>query len=257
LFLRIFAFAYRNWIFAKRNFFAFFELLFWPVVGLISVGLMGGFLKLTPQLLNFVLTGAITAGTLQVVQLDVAYGLLYDVWSKSLKHSFLAPISHFHFLAGSWIIGIVRGMIVFALMAGFSAYAFEFSLPSVNFTVAFFLGICLSAFIIGMLVNLLVMLYGQRVEVTAWAFASLIMLICGIYYPVSQLPKAVQFISQFIPLTYFMEYFRLGYGFTPVYTHLLLKGFGLCVIYIVLLYTLLNVAYKRSRKTGMILRLSE
>ncbi len=218
---------------------------------------MGGFLKLTPELLNFVLTGAITAGTLQVIQLDVAYGLLYDVWSKSLKHTFLSPVSHLDFLAGSWVIGIIRGAIVFALMTGFSGYAFEFSLPSAGYTAAFFTGISLSALIIGMLVNLLVMLYGQRVEITAWAFASLIMLICGIYYPVSQLPVAVQFFSKLIPLTYFMEYFRLGYGFTPVYTNLLLKGFGLCALYIILLYTLLNVAYKRSRKTGMILRLSE
>ena len=60
--VKILAFTYRNWIFAKRNLFTFFELLFWPVVSLVSMGLMSGFLKLDQNLLNFVLTGAITAG---------------------------------------------------------------------------------------------------------------------------------------------------------------------------------------------------
>jgi ABC-2 type transport system permease protein len=87
LLIRIFAFAYRNWIFAKRNFFAFAEILFWPFVSLVSIGLMGNFLDLKSNLLNFVLTGAIASGVLQVTQLDVSYGLLYEIWSKSIKHT--------------------------------------------------------------------------------------------------------------------------------------------------------------------------
>lgn len=255
--VKILAFSYRNWIFAKRNIFSFLELLFWPVVSLISIGLMGSFLKLDYNLLNFVLTGAIAGGVLQVAQLDVSYGLLFDVWSKSIKHTFLSPITHFHFIMGSWLIGIIRGIIVFILMAVFSHYAFKFSMPSTLMNVIFVSGLCLNALIIGMMVCLLVTLFGQRVEVTAWASATLVMLICGIYYPVSYLPKFVVFFSQLVPLTYFLEYYRLGYGFKPVLSNLLLWGFGLSLFYIVLLFYLLGRAYEKSRKTGMILRLSE
>ena len=46
MFTKIFAFAYRNWIFAKRNFFAFTEIVFWPFVSLVAIGLMGNFLDL-------------------------------------------------------------------------------------------------------------------------------------------------------------------------------------------------------------------
>ena len=256
--VKILAFSYRNWIFAKRNIFAFFELLFWPVVSLISIGLMGSFLKLDYNLLNFVLTGSIAGGVLQVTQLDVSYGLLYDVWSKSIKHTFLSPITHFHFVMGSWLIGVARGIIVFTLMTTFSYYVFEFSIPpSILMTVIFVTGLCLNALIIGMMVCLLVMLYGQRVEATAWASATLIMLVCGIYYPVSYLPNFVQFLSQLVPLTYFLEYYRSGYGFTPVFSNSLTWGFGLSAFYIILLFYSLGRAYEKSRKTGMILRLSE
>jgi len=255
--VKILAFTYRNWIFAKRNLFTFFELLFWPVVSLVSMGLMSGFLKLDQNLLNFVLTGAITAGTIQVATLDVAYGLLYDVWSKSIKHTFLAPIEHFHFIIGSWLVGIIRGIIIFAFMAVFSYYAFGFEIPSYKIATIFMLGVFLNALIMGMVICFLITLYGQRVEIVAWAFATLVMLICGIYYPVSQLPSFFQLLAEMIPLTYFLEYFRSGYGFTPVLTHLLLKGFVMSFAYIGLIMIAINWAYQRSRKNGIIMRLSE
>ena len=130
MFTKIFAFAYRNWIFAKRNFFAFTEIVFWPFVSLVAIGLMGNFLDLKGNVANFVLTGAITGGVLQVTQLDVSYSLLYDIWSKSLKHTFLAPVTPYHYVIGSWLIGMIRGSVVFLLLAIFSYLAFGFTLPS-------------------------------------------------------------------------------------------------------------------------------
>ena len=66
---RTLAFTYRNMIFAVRNFFTFAEMLFWPGVTLISIGLMGDYLHLGSKALTFILTGAVTGGILQVTQL--------------------------------------------------------------------------------------------------------------------------------------------------------------------------------------------
>src|SRR3989442_694384 len=44
---------------ASRNVFFFFELLFWPIVGVLSIGLMTRFLHLTPEQASFVLIGTI------------------------------------------------------------------------------------------------------------------------------------------------------------------------------------------------------
>lgn len=255
--IKLFAFSYRNWIFARRNFFTFMEILFWPIMGLVSVGLMSSFIKLEGNLLNFILTGAITAGVLQVTQLDVSYGILYDIWSKSLKHTFLSPVSHYHYIFGSWIIGMVRGSVVFTILTMFSHFAFGFNLPGVLTTIIFVSGIYLYALSIGMTVCLLVLLFGERVDITAWSLASMTMLICGIYYPVTYLPKFFMYLSNFIPLTFFLEYFRSDYGFKPVFSHSLIKGYLLAFAYITLLFCLLRYATKKSQKTGMILRLSE
>src|SRR5947209_8503708 len=129
MFQRILAFAYRDWLFARRNIFAVVEMLFWPIVGMLSIGLLGNFLHLDRATQAFILTGAIVLGSLQVSQLDVAYALLHDIWSKSVKHTFLTPTGVVEYLVGPWLVGIARGTIVFALLAGFSAKAFNFYLP--------------------------------------------------------------------------------------------------------------------------------
>ena len=53
--LAAWAVVVRNALMGMRNVFFFFELLFWPVVGVLSIGLMTRFLGLTPEKGTFVL----------------------------------------------------------------------------------------------------------------------------------------------------------------------------------------------------------
>ncbi len=251
------AFTYRNYKFAVRNFFAFMELVFWPLTSLISIGLLGDFLQLREQALAFVMTGAIAAGVLQVAQLDVAYSLLYEVWSKSMKHTFLAPVGLSENLFGSWIVGIVRGSIIFVFLSICAVFLFGFHFPSIGMLFMFLLGIFSAALLLGLLVSVLILMFGQKAEITAWMFAYLFMLISGIYYPVNTLPKFFYVLAQFIPITYFLEYFRASFGFKPLFSFGLLKGFGLTFIYLALGLKAMEYSFYQARKKGTIVRLSE
>src|SRR3989442_2582613 len=111
---------------ASRNVFFFFELLFWPIVGVVSIGLMTKFLGITPAQASFVLIGTIALSVVNVCQLEVAYAVLMDVWSKSIKHQFLAPIGIRHLTVGSWVVGMVRGSLLFTLLAVLAWWAFDF-----------------------------------------------------------------------------------------------------------------------------------
>jgi len=254
---KLLAYTYRSYIFSIRNFYAFAELLFWPAFGVISVGLMGSFLNLNNEMKAFLLTGAIVSGALQVVQLDVAYSLLFDMWSKSLKQSFVTPIKHYHYILGSWIFGIFRGIIVMFMLGGFSAWVFKFYLPAPHIVILSMAGIFLSGLVVGMGVIFIILYFGQRIMEVVWMITNLIMLLCGIYYPVNMLPKVFQYVANLIPVTHFLEYYRTGYGFTPVFSHSLWRGYGLSLFYIILFFIMMNTAYDRARKNGMILRLSE
>src|SRR3989454_5256922 len=124
--LAVWAVVVRNALMASRNVFFFFELLFWPIVGVLSIGLMTRFLHLTPEQASFVLIGTIALSVVNVCQLEVAYAVLLDVWSKSLKHQFLAPIGIRHLTLGSWLVGMARGGALFLLLAALGWWAFDF-----------------------------------------------------------------------------------------------------------------------------------
>ncbi len=255
--IRIYAFAYRNYIFAIRNFFTFAEMLFWPVIGILSIGLMGGFLGLKGNMREFLLTGAIVAGVFQTSQLDVAYGFLYDVWSKSVKQTFIAPVRNMDYIAGSWLIGTGRGIITFFMLAALAALFFKFRMPPGFALWASLAGVYLTAMITGMMTIFFIFMFGQRIDIIAWMMSALTMLLCGIYYPVTYLPPFFERLAQFIPLTYFLEYFRTGYGFSLNFTHPLLKGFGLSAAYIGILLWMIEMAFLKAKKSGMLVKLSE
>jgi ABC-2 type transport system permease protein len=256
-FNRAYAFTIRSAIFAVRNLFVMTDVFFWPMISLISIGLMAKFINLGPQTLGFVMTGTLAAGVLQITQLDVGYTVLYELWSKSLKHTLLTPVGVAEGVAGTWIIGMIRGFVAFVLLAGAAVIFFGFHLPGILTTAIFLLGLYFCAFILGILVNILILSFGQKVEITAWMFAQLFMILCGMYYPVDILPKAFQYLALMVPITHFLEYFRQFYGFKAHTPYPLLSGFALTFLYIILSLRFLGHAYTRARKKGIIIRLSE
>jgi ABC-2 type transport system permease protein len=244
---------------ARRNVFFVFELTFWPGVAMLSHGLLTQFLSLTPEMTAFILSGTVALSAVQVCQLDVAYAVLFDIWSKSMKHQFLAPVGIRHLALGSWLVGVARGLIVFTLMAmiGSRAFGFDFLGGGVAGLAAFLAGCFLCALVIGLLVCTLVLLFGTRAETSAWAAVNLVVMLAGIYYPISVLPGWVRAISAAVPLTYFLDAFRAGYGFPPEFETPWTTGFALAILYVALAHWALAAAITRARRTGLLLKLSE
>jgi len=253
------AFVYKNWIITKRNVFSLFEILFWPVVGFFSVGLLTHFLNLSPDLSGFILIGIISMSVIQVCQIDVAYVLLYDLWSKSLKHTFAAPVRPFQLILGSWTIGIVRSLCVFFLLSvsSYFIFGFDFFRPGPGPLILFLFGLFLISAGVGMVVCILVLLFGYKADVAAWSFSYLLSLLCGIYYPVSILPMPLPAIARIIPLTYFLEFFRTYYGYRGEVRFLLAWGFGLAFLSLIVGAMLFRVVLDRARRIGTLIKLSE
>ena len=134
---------------------------------------------------------------------------------------------------------------------------FGFRFPPLSVTGIFLLGIFGSALLLGNLVCYLLLRFGQKAEITAWMFAYLFMLICGIYYPIDTLPKFFYYCAQLVPITYFLEYFRQSFGFQPVLCHVLWKGFALMFFYLAAGLLLMKHAFTQARKNGVIVKLSE
>ena len=257
--IQIWAFVVKNWIMTKRNVFTVFEILFWPVVGFFSIGLLTHFLELGTDTSGFLLIGIVSMSVMQVCQIDVAEALLYDLWAKSMKHTFIAPVHPFLLVFGSWLIGMVRSFIVFLLLLMFSyfAFGFDFLRPGPVPLGLFVSGLFLTSASVGMTVCILILVFGYKAEVAAWSLSSLMALVCGIYYPISVLPTPLREIAQAIPLTYFLAYFRSFYGFDEGFRNVLVWGFGLAGIYLIGEAILFKAVLFRARKNGILLMLSE
>jgi ABC-2 type transport system permease protein len=249
----------RNAIMGVRNVFFFFELLFWPIVGVLSIGLMTRFLGLTPEQGAFVLVGTFALSVVNVCQLEVAYAMLLDVWSKSVKHQFMAPIGVRHLTIGAWVVGMLRGLVIFVLLAALAQWAFDFRVLAAGWTppVLFLLGCFLTAWIVGVLVCALVTLFGNRAEAFAWASVNMVLVLAGIYYPISVLPEPVALVARAIPLTYFLDAYRVHFGFPSEFSAPLTVGFALSAVYALLAHWAFRAAVERARQTGLLLKMSE
>jgi ABC-2 type transport system permease protein len=257
--LATWAVARRNLVMGVRNVFFFFELLFWPVVGVLSIGLMTRFLGLTPEQGAFVLVGTLALSIVNVCQLEVAYAMLLDVWSKSVKHQFMAPIGVRHLTIGAWLIGVLRGLVIFVLLAALAAWAFDFHVltPGVGPVATFLAGCFLTSLVVGVFVCALVTLFGTRAEAFAWASVNLVLVLAGIYYPVSVLPAPVAAVAAAIPLTYFLDAYRTHFGFRSEFASPVATGLALSVVYVVLAHWAFRAAIERARQTGLLLKMSE
>jgi ABC-2 type transport system permease protein len=253
------AFAVRNLQMASRNVFLLFELLFWPVLGVAQIGLMGRFLTLRPEEALFILIGQMAFSIVGTCQLDVAYSVLYDYWSKSMKHQFLAPIAIRHLTIGSWIVGILRGLLVFVMTAALAWWAFRLNPLAAGIVPVLLLliGCFLTAWIVGIFVCSLLMLFGGRAETSAWASINLVLALAGIYYPLSTMPGWAASLGAAIPLTYFLEAYRAHFGFASEHAAPLTTGFALAIGYIALAHLTLGSAVNHARRTGLLLKMSE
>ena len=207
---------------------------------------------------RFILIGIISMSVIQVCQIDVAYVLLYDLWSKSLKHTFIAPVRSFQLILGSWMIGIVRSLFVFLLLSVSSHLPLVsiFSDPGSG-PYLFLLGLFVISLVVGIAVCILVLLFGYKADVAAWSFSYLMSLLCGIYYPISILPLTSprDRTGHSLDLLFWSTSGR-SMGFREK-QRLLGWGFGLTGLYLVLEAFLFRAVLRRARRVGTLIKLSE
>src|SRR2546430_12410885 len=108
-------------------------------------------------------------------------------------HQSIALIGMRRLSLGSWLVGMVRGLLIFGLLAALGWWAFDSRvLAPGTVAVATFLAWCfLIAWIVGVAVCALITLFGNRAEAFAWSSVNLVLVLAGIYYPVSVLPEPV------------------------------------------------------------------
>jgi len=148
---------------------------------------------------------------------------------------------------------------VFVLLAVLGRWAFGFEVlrPGWLALVTFLLGCFLTAWVVGVAVCALITLFGNRAEAFAWATVNMVLVLAGIYYPISVLPDFIAAIARAIPLTYFLDAYRSHYGFASEFRSPIATGLALSALYAALAHWAFLAAIHRARRTGLLLKMSE
>ena len=204
-----YAFVERNFNLTKRYFGWEVAFLVYAVAGALSVSLIGQSVG-SQRLLMSLVVGAVFWNYLSVVFQSIGDTITWERWEGTLEYTMMAPVRRSTQLLGSALYAVVYGLIHTAILLVVLAVFFSLDLGRANFAAAgIFMVVGSVSFIgIGMLAAILPMMSVERGSQMVFVLQSCLLLISGVYYPVSILPGWMQLISRVSPATYVLDAVR-------------------------------------------------
>ena len=162
------------------------------------------------QLTLYLLIGSLLWGFLNLLLKELSYAIVWERWEGTIEYTFMAPVSRLTHLVGTSIAALIYGVIRTTLVLLAVAFFFDISLSNANLWAAVaLLAIAAVSFIgIGMMVAVLPLLTPERGEMVGVIVQAFLLMISGIYYPISVLPVWMQKIAVFSPAFYALEGMR-------------------------------------------------
>jgi ABC-2 type transport system permease protein len=212
-----YAFFERNWNMTRRYLGWEAVWLVYNIVNAMSVTFIGASASLITgtKVNTSLLILYLLIGTSVWTYLSVSFDGVTDIvnlehWEGTIEHTFMAPISRFTHMIGSCSYAIVHGMLFTFLQLIVVAAFFHLSLGDTNYLTAFFmLALGSISFIgFGIAASVLPLLYTEKGMQMSFIVRSVLLLISGVYYPISVLPAWMQPLARISPATYVLEGLR-------------------------------------------------
>ncbi len=206
-----YAFVERNFHLTKRYWGWEVAWLVYSVAGALAISLIGRS-EGSNRLLLVLVIGAIFWNFLSLVFEFIAETVQWERWEGTLEYTFMAPVRRYAQLLGSAVYAIVYGLIHTAVVLAVLALFFQLDLSHANFaTVLTFIGLGSLSFIgIGIAAAILPLMYVERGAQMVFVIQSVLLLVSGVYYPITVLPGWMQVIAHVSPATYVIDGVRRG-----------------------------------------------
>ncbi|TMC21573.1 MAG: ABC transporter permease [Chloroflexi bacterium] len=226
-----YAFFERNWNLSKRYWTWEVVWLVYNIVNAMAVTYIGAAAQLLPgaegakintsPLILYLLIGTSVWSYLSVTFEGVTDMITIERWEGTIEHTFMAPISRFTHLVGSCWYAIAHGLLFTILQLLLVGAFFHLDLSHANYlTVLFMLLVGSVSFIgFGIATAVLPLLFTERGTQMSYIVRAILLLVSGVYYPVSVLPAWMQPLAQISPATYVLEGLRAALlNDTPIWS---------------------------------------
>ena len=209
----LFGFAERQLYVYKRYWVWEVVWLFYSLVSVLSIGFLAsgldslgvggaGFDLHRAQL--YLLIGALLWGYLSLVFMEAAYAIAWERWEGTIEYTFMAPVRRLTHLMGICLFAIVYGLArtAIVLVVAIALFGLDFSHADIGAAVVVLAASTVPLIGLGILTAVLPMLSPQKGEQMSVAVQGFLLLVSGVYYPLSVLPVPMQLAGMLSPLTY-------------------------------------------------------
>jgi ABC-2 type transport system permease protein len=156
------------------------------------------------------LIGAVVWAYLGIIFEFITETVAWERWEGTIEYTFMAPLSRAMHLGGSGVFAILYGLVRASLLFVVVAIFFGLSMPDANFpaALAILLIASVSFFGIGMMTAVLPLISPEKGAQLGFVAQGLLLVVSGVYYPVSVLPGWMQWMSKLSPATYALRGIR-------------------------------------------------
>jgi len=219
----------RNWYLIKRYFWWELAFFVWSLANTLTIVFIakgieaaGGQIDVN-RATTTLLIGAVIWSYLGVVFEFMTETVAWERWEGTIEYTFMAPLRRSVHLFGvgafAVLYGVIRSALLFAVIASF----FGLDMPDANFLAALLvLAVASVSFMgVGTMTSVLPLISPEKGAQLGFVAQGTLLVISGVYYPVSVLPDWMQWLSTISPATYALRGIRSalldGAGFGAVW----------------------------------------
>ena len=206
----------RNIYLFKRYFLWDLAFFAWTVANTLTIVFIAKGIEATGGSINVdevttsLLIGAVVWAYLGIIFEFLTETVAWERWEGTIEYTFMAPLSRSMHLAGQGLFAILYGLIRAVLLFIVVAFFFDLTFPDANFAAAFvILAIASISFIgIGVMTSVMPLISPEKGMQLGFIAQGLLLVVSGVYYPVSVLPEWMQMLSKISPATYALDGIR-------------------------------------------------
>ena len=156
------------------------------------------------------LIGAVVWAYLGIIFEILTETVAWERWEGTIEYTFMAPLSRPIHLFGMGLFAIGYGIVRAVLLFGVVALFFSLELSNANFVAALVVLVVASiSFIgIGMMTAVLPLISPEKGTQLGFVAQGVLLVVSGVYYPVSVLPEWMQALAKISPATYALDGIR-------------------------------------------------
>jgi len=160
----------------------------------------------------YLLVGTLVWHYLSVIFHDISEAIAWERWEGTIEYTFMAPVTRFTHMMGQTAFCVVYGVLHTGIILLVVGFFFKLNLGQANMLGSglVLLAGSLSFIGLGVTAAVLPLLFPERGAQMTHVIQALVLLVSGVYYPVSVLPGWLQPVARISPATYVLEGMRAG-----------------------------------------------